>query len=195
MSKKLLDARQIILINDIKPLFKPISFNIVAGQHYQLVGMNGSGKSSLLNAIHSSIYDHGHIDYSISKKRIGYLPHSLSVYQQLTLLEQIELFKHLTKVPDYFDWCFETLIQKHLMHRTTLQMSQGERQRAALILVLCFSIELILLDEPYSHQDAEFKEKVMTVIKYLTKHNIAVIETVHKPYLNNDNVIKLESHL
>ena len=140
MSKKLLDARQIILINDIKPLFKPISFNIVAGQHYQLVGMNGSGKSSLLNAIHSSIYDHGHIDYSISKKRIGYLPHSLSVYQQLTLLEQIELFKHLTKVPDYFDWCLR-LIQKHLMHRTTLQMSQVKDTGCT---YLCFVFQLNL---------------------------------------------------
>lgn len=190
MSQILIEANQILLINDVKPLFKPVSFQLRQGLHYQLVGINGVGKSSLLRAIHSSVIDEGSVQYYINKNDIGYLPHNMTVYEQLTLEEQIKLFCGLTKVPNYFDRVLDMLIPQRLLKKQMNAMSQGEKQRACLVLLLCFPLKLVLLDEPSSHQDAEYREQVDIVIQLLLKEGIAVLETSHRPHL--DQVIVLE---
>lgn len=192
MSQILLEANQILLINDVKPLFNPISFKLCEGQHYQLVGINGIGKSSLLKAIHSSIFDEGSIEYYINKNDIGYLPHNMTVYEQLTLREQIKLFKGLTNVPNYFERVIEKLIPEHLLKKQMSTMSQGEKQRACLVLLLCFPLKLVLLDEPSSHQDSDYRETVNEVIQLLLDQGVSVLETSHRPHL--DKVIVLESY-
>ncbi|MDG2348752.1 MAG: ATP-binding cassette domain-containing protein [Gammaproteobacteria bacterium] len=192
MSQILLDAKQILLINDVRPLFCPISFEIMSGSRYQLVGINGVGKSSLLNALHSSVIDEGEIIYHISKNEIGYLPHKMKVYEQLTLSEQLNLFSSLSKTPSYCSQISSLLIPGHLMVKKLSQMSQGERQRACLLLLLCFPLKLVLLDEPSSHQDTHYKKNIEKVISVLLANGVSILETSHQASLNN--VIQLEPY-
>ena len=190
MSQILIEANQILLINDVKPLFNPVSFKLYEGQHYQLIGINGVGKSSLLKAIHSSVIDEGSIQYHINKDDIGYLPHNMAVYEQLTLDEQLKLFNSLSEVPEYFENIIEKLIPKQLLGKQMNAMSQGEKQRACLVLLLCFPLKIVLLDEPSSHQDTNFREHVNDIIQLLLAQGITILETTHRPHL--DNLIALE---
>lgn len=191
MSQLLLDAKQILLINDVNPLFIPVSFRLLSGERYQLVGVNGIGKSSMLKALHSSVVDGGEINYHISQKDIGYLPHKMKVYEQLTLSEQITLFKDLSYSPSYLTEIIDALIPKKLFQKQLSHMSQGERQRSSLILLLCFPLKLVLLDEPSSHQDTFYKKQTEYVMDVLQKNNVSILETVHKPTLTN--LITLEA--
>lgn len=190
MSQILLEAKQILLINEVRPLFEPISFTIKRSQRYQLVGINGVGKSSLLKAIHSSVIDAGEIIYNIKKAHIGYLPHKMQVYEQLTLAEQLALFRSITEVPNYLSSIIHLLIPPTLKNKNLLQMSQGERQRACLVLLLTFPLKLVLLDEPSSHQDESFKNSVESVIEILLDNDVSVLETSHKACLKQ--IIQLE---
>ena len=192
MSQILLDAKQILLINDVRPLFCPISFQIMSETRYQLVGINGVGKSSLLNALHSSIIDEGEIIYHVPKNDIGYLPHKMKVYEQLTLNEQLNLFSSLSKTPSYCSKISALLIPRHLMNKKLSQMSQGERQRACLLLLLCFPLKLVLLDEPSSHQDIHYKKQIETVLGVLLDNGVSILETSHQASLKK--VIQLEPY-
>lgn len=192
MSQILLEAKQILLINDVAPLFCPISFKIMQAQRYQLVGINGVGKSSLLNAMHSSVIDEGEIIYHISKSDIGYLPHKMKVYEQLTLNEQLELFANLTNVPAYCSKLKTLLIPKYLSTKRLVHMSQGERQRACLLLLLCFPLKLVLLDEPSSHQDLFYRKQIEKVMDVLLSNGVSILETSHHATL--DATIQLEPY-
>lgn len=190
MSNLLLDAQEIVLINDEMPLFIPVNFSIYAGNRYYLTGINGAGKSSLLKAIHSTIIDEGVMKYSINKSSIGYLPHRVVVYDCLTLSEHIGLYAKMGVQPDYFSWCQSKLVSERLLNKKFIQMSQGERQRCGFLLTLCFSVRLLLLDEPFSHQDNEHKNAVNDVIEKLLSKSIAVIETTHQTQVHNNIVLE-----
>ncbi|WP_028778884.1 ABC transporter ATP-binding protein [Shimazuella kribbensis] len=168
-----------------------INWQIQKGEHWCLVGLNGSGKTSILDLINGylwptsgeiSVLDQrfGEIDLRELRKKIGWV--STSMQQRLHGYETIENVvlsgKHasvgvyekveesdLEKVRDLLkDWdC------GHLQGRIYQTLSQGEKQKVLIGRALMASPELLILDEPCTGLDIFAREQVLQMIDQITK--------------------------
>ncbi|MEP6607773.1 MAG: ATP-binding cassette domain-containing protein [Burkholderiaceae bacterium] len=175
----------------LHPLLDRASLTIRAGDRIGLIGRNGTGKSSLLNAIAGRIeLDDGEI-----KRRDGLtialveqepvLPAAPTLRASLALRGQIDLHAHHD---DRERWRVEARLIEYL-HRLRLDeaadsasLSGGERKRGALALAFALAPDLMLLDEPTNHLDIDGITRIEELLAKLTSivitHDRAFLDRV-----------------
>jgi len=172
----------------LHPLLDRASLTVRAGDRIGLIGRNGTGKSSLLNAIAGRIdLDDGEI-----KKRDGVsialveqepvLPPAATLRLSLALRGDIDAHFH----DDRERWRIEARLIEY-MHRLGLdeaadpaQLSGGERKRGALALAFALSPDLMLLDEPTNHLDIDG----ITRIEELLAKQTSIVITHDRAFLD-----------
>lgn len=156
------------------------------GGNAALIGPSGCGKTTLLNLISGTLLPQegqllvdGTDLKSLSKserqefriKRIGLVPQNFELLDYLTVRENIllpfRISRALTLSPEKEQFC-ETLAERtgiapHL-EKFPDQLSQGERQRAAICRGLVTSPDLILADEPTGNLDPENQDSVVQLL-------------------------------
>lgn len=163
--------------NNLKCIAKDISFSIHERDKIGLIGLNGTGKSTLLKILASQEDYKGEI---IKKKdiRINYLPQIPSFQPQNTILEQVyEDVGH-----DVAEYEIKSILNRFqiINHSQPIsQLSGGQKKRVALAIALIKPCDLLLLDEPTNHLDHEMIEYLE---KYLTKFNRALVMITHDRY-------------
>lgn len=163
--------------NNLKCIAKDISFSIHERDKIGLIGLNGTGKSTLLKILASQEDYKGEI---IKKKdiRINYLPQIPSFQPQNTVLEQVyEDVGH-----DVAEYEIKSILNRFqiINHSQPInQLSGGQKKRVALAIALIKPCDLLLLDEPTNHLDHEMIEYLE---KYLTKFNRALVMITHDRY-------------
>ena len=163
--------------NNLKCIAKDISFSIHERDKIGLIGLNGTGKSTLLKILAGQEDYKGEI---IKKKdiRINYLPQIPSFQPQNTVLEQVyEDVGH-----DVAEYEIKSILNRLqiINHSQTInQLSGGEKKRVSLAIALIKPCDLLLLDEPTNHLDHEMIEYLE---KYLTKFNRALVMITHDRY-------------
>lgn len=163
--------------NNLKCIAKDISFSIHERDKIGLIGLNGTGKSSLLKILAGQEDYKGEI---IKKKdiRINYLPQIPSFQPQNTVLEQVyEDVGH-----DVAEYEIKSILNRFqiINHSQPIsQLSGGQKKRVALAIALIKPCDLLLLDEPTNHLDHEMIEYLE---KYLTKFNRALVMITHDRY-------------
>ena len=174
-------------------------FTFNKGEFYQIVAPSGIGKSTLINIIYGDRIDFdGELFFDeISTKRlkqkdwneirrtkISYVFQGLHLFEELTLLENIQLKNGLTKHVDETQikkWVEIVGLGKHL-NQKSVHLSYGQRQRIAVIRAFCQPFDFILLDEPFSHLDDENQNLLMDLIENeANKNNAGVIFTSLQP--------------
>lgn len=182
MSKPLIKASHITLLDEQGLLFKPVSFVLEAGAMLYLTGENGIGKSSLLKAIHQDLVDFGEVQYGVELKEIGWMPHHLPLYPSLNLKTHLDYFEKMVScVPGYFAEAKANLSCDHLLRTPFGRLSQGQKQRASLLALLHFPVKILLLDEPMSHQDKHHQIAMQAIIDLIIDSGVAVLQTTHQP--------------
>jgi ABC-type multidrug transport system ATPase subunit len=190
-----------ITINNISRHFEAIkavddvSFTIREGELFGLIGPDGAGKTTLLRMINSLIIPtSGSIslwgldpvkDYRTIRTIIGYMPGKFSLYQDLSVEENL----------DFFATVFGTTIQEnyHLIKdiysqiepfkkRKAGQLSGGMKQKLALSCALIHKPQLLILDEPTTGVDAVSRREFWEMLKRLKESNITII--VSTPYMD-----------
>lgn len=157
----LLVAENIGKAYGLKTLFENIGFGINEGDKIGLIGINGTGKSTLLKIIAGLVEpDSGSIT-TRRGLRISYLPQSPEFDDSLTLLENITYGKKAAD--DYRNITGEAIsmladIGLNDPSVSPSVLSGGQRKRAALIRTLLTESDLLVLDEPTNHLDAEMTE-------------------------------------
>lgn len=144
----------------------------VRGGNYMIEAASGTGKSSLCSFLFGARKDYeGKILFDgrdtrgftintwqeIRRRHIAYLPQELSLFPELTALENICLKAGLTGSADLErieEWLHELGIDSRA-HYPVGKMSVGQQQRVALIRSVCQPFDFLLLDEPVSHLDPE----------------------------------------
>jgi len=177
----LLSAEKITKSYSEKVLLNGISLYLNEGDKIGVIGVNGTGKSTLLNIIaQKEVPDSG----SISKNpgvRIEYLEQNPVWDEKLTLLEHVFLGTS-TALRQTKEYEAKMVLNKlGLTEYDTLisSMSGGQRKRAAIASALIHPCEVLILDEPTNHLD---NEMVQWLENYLARYTGAIIMVTHDRY-------------
>lgn len=173
----LITASSLTKYNGLKCIVDDVSFTINETDKVALIGINGTGKSTLLKMIAGTEDYQGNI---LRKKdiRISYLPQNPDFNDSNTVIEQVYEYVDKT-VPDYE---VKTILNKFgiFNHTQTIKaLSGGQQKRIALAITLLQPCDLLLLDEPTNHLDNQMIEYLE---KYLIRFNKALFMVTHDRY-------------
>lgn len=143
-----------------RKLFDEASFYLHEGEKVGVIGINGTGKSTLLKIMAGlEIPDEGQV-IKAANMMIHYLPQNLIFNEEDTVLESVQNMIHHHANED------ELVKAKAMMTRLgitdfeqkTSELSGGQRKRLALVSVLITPCDILILDEPTNHLDSEMAE-------------------------------------
>ncbi|MBW1810831.1 MAG: ABC transporter ATP-binding protein [Deltaproteobacteria bacterium] len=170
-----------------------ISLEVQHGENFGLLGPNGAGKTTTLNMIVGLLQpDGGYIEIDGAreitsaevKKRIGTAPQSLSLYDDMSAVENLSFFGRLyglagKKLAERIDW---TLSFSGLQDRQADRVktfSGGMKRRLNLACALVHDPTLLLLDEPTVGVDPQSRNHIFDSIEKLNSQGTTVIYTTH----------------
>ncbi|MEG1805126.1 MAG: ABC transporter ATP-binding protein [Clostridia bacterium] len=184
-----------ISVNNIYKSFKKlqvlngVSFTVLDGEIYALVGGNGTGKTTLLNII-SGIEKADVGDIRVENKDtraihaipnvIGYVQDVSSAFEYMTAEEYLQYLSSCARLEkdvakQRVDQLVEMFSMQPYMKRRISTYSKGMKQRLAIAAVLLGNPKVILLDEPTSALDTEAKENLKAIFEKLKKSGKSVI--------------------
>lgn len=177
----LLNADNISKSYTEKPLLRDISLSIHEGEKIGLIGVNGTGKSTLLRILAGvEEADSGKVTYT-NGIRISYLPQNPPFENDLTVEEQAIRYLHAMD-PSAEEFTCRSMLTKMGITDFTPKMGElsgGQRKRVAMAAVLAVNADLIVLDEPTNHMD---NDVIAWLEDYLTACRSAVFMITHDRY-------------
>ena len=179
-----------------KKVVSEISFELSPGDIYGLLGPNGAGKTTTFYIIAGLLSsDEGQImlsDEDIStipmhqrsKRGIKYLPQEPSIFQNLTVYENLyglaELsFNNKKDIDVFIDNSMEEFNLSKISDLKGRQLSGGQRRKVEIARTLAADPKIILLDEPFAGIDPIAIEDIKSVLTKLLKRNIGILITDH----------------
>ncbi len=171
-----------------------INLTISNNDYFTLMGHTGSGKSMLLKAIcglmqiqsGTILMDNQDITYLEPRFRnIGYVPQESGLFPHLNVQDNIIFSLRIKNVSKKDAICdvrkiVDFLQIEHLLKRSVINLSGGEKQKVALARALAKKPNLLLLDEPVSALDESTTYEICKILKDIqTEFNIATIHVCH----------------
>ncbi|MGB3079721.1 MAG: ABC transporter ATP-binding protein [Saprospiraceae bacterium] len=176
-----------------------VSFEVNKGELFGLIGPDGAGKTSILRMLTTLLLpDGGHAsvngldvvrDYKIIRNRIGYMPGKFSLYQDLTVEENLNFFATLfnTSIEENYNLIKDIYVQiEPFKNRRAGKLSGGMKQKLALCCALIHKPVVLFLDEPTTGVDAVSRKELWEMLKSLKKENITIL--VSTPYMDEANL-------
>ncbi len=177
------------------PALRGISFSCAEGEIFGLIGPDGAGKTSLFRILTTLILPNsGHAtmdgldiirDFKEIRKRVGYMPGRFSLYQDLTVEENMNLFASIfhTTVKENYHLVKEIYQQiEPFKHRRAGQLSGGMKQKLALSCALIHQPRMLLLDEPTTGVDAVSRKEFWDMLDRLKAQGLTIL--VSTPYMD-----------
>ena len=179
-----------------KKIVSKVSFEINKSDIFGLLGPNGAGKTSTFYIIAGLMNpDDGKITLSNkdisklpmhkrSKLGIKYLPQEPSIFQNLTVYENLlglaELsFKNKKDITDFVSNSIEEFGLSDITQLKGRQLSGGQRRKVEIARTLAAKPKIILLDEPFAGIDPIAIEDIKKVLKKLSDKGIGILITDH----------------
>lgn len=179
---------------DIKVL-KNVSLEVSKGELFGLIGPDGAGKTSLFRILTTLILaDSGTAtvngfdvisDYKKIRSQIGYMPGKFSLYQDLTVEENLNFFATLfnTSIEENYDLVKDIYQQiEPFKKRRAGKLSGGMKQKLALSCALIHRPTVLFLDEPTTGVDAVSRKEFWDMLKSLKAQGITIF--VSTPYMD-----------
>ena len=168
-----------------------VDLDIGRGELFGLIGHNGAGKSTLFKMMLGLIpatsgeilIDHASVSgsgFRAVRRKIGYLPENIVLYDNLTGLETLQFFSRLKGAP--LQDCAQALDRVGLTHAATRRVreySKGMRQRLGLAQALLGRPQILFLDEPTTGIDPEAIRDVYAILRGLRAEGVTVVLTSH----------------
>jgi ABC-type multidrug transport system ATPase subunit len=176
-----------------------ISFSVDEGELFGLIGPDGAGKTSIFRILTTLILvDKGNAavlgldvvnDYTAIRNIIGYMPGRFSLYQDLSVEENLNFFATIfnTTVQENYDLIAD--IYKHLepfKTRRAGKLSGGMKQKLALSCALIHKPKVLFLDEPTTGVDPVSRKEFWEMLKRLKAQGISIL--VSTPYMDEANL-------
>lgn len=162
-----------------------INLTIEKGKIIAILGADGSGKTTLLRVIIGLLcIDRGEISVlnfnpEISKKELvkmlGYMPQKFGLYEDLTVIENLNLYSKLKKAENNFDELLEFTNLKPFKNRLAKNLSGGMKQKLGLACALMGEPKLLVLDEPSVGVDPLSRIELLELVKKMINNKTTVI--------------------
>jgi ABC transport system ATP-binding/permease protein len=169
----LLNADKITKSYTELPLLSNISLSIHEGDKIGLIGVNGTGKSTLLKILAGKEDAEGGLITKTNGVRIGYLSQNPVLQQDLSVLEQVlqDVSANERESKEYECKTILTKLGITDFHQPVTHLSGGQKKRVAMAGILVSPVEILILDEPTNHLDNEMADWLE---RYLSKYPGAI---------------------
>ncbi len=201
------------LVREETNILNDVSLDMKAGEHWVILGKNGSGKTTILEMVNGYMFPSsgkvtvldqlfGTCDVREVRKRIGYI--SQSLFEKLSLSDPV---LEVVATGEYAYLRFYETIPQEVLVKAAAQLeriqlgalrnhllgtlSQGERKKVMLARALMLNPEILVLDEPCSGLDLYEREKLLTTIYGLGQEQIQMIYVTH----HIEEIIPLFTHV
>lgn len=177
------------------PALRGVSFSCAEGEIFGLIGPDGAGKTTLFRILTTLILPDGGSakvdsldileDFREIRKRVGYMPGRFSLYQDLTVEENMNLFASIfhTTVKENYHLVREIYQQiEPFKDRRAGQLSGGMKQKLALSCALIHQPRVLLLDEPTTGVDAVSRKEFWDMLDRLKAQGLTIL--VSTPYMD-----------
>jgi ABC-2 type transport system ATP-binding protein len=172
-----------------------VSFEVEKGALFGLIGPDGAGKTSIFRVLTTLLLPSAGTatvagynvvdDYKAIRKIVGYMPGKFSLYQDLTVEENLNFFATLfnTSVAQNYDLIKDIYVQiEPFKTRRAGKLSGGMKQKLALCCALIHSPKVLFLDEPTTGVDAVSRKEFWEMLKRLKEQGITIL--VSTPYMD-----------
>ena len=190
-----------VIINNISKSYtdvqalKNVSLKVNKGELFGLIGPDGAGKTTLFRILTTLLLaDSGTAtvngfdvvkNYKQIRRAIGYMPGKFSLYQDLTVEENLNFFATVfgTTVEENYDLIRDIYCQiEPFKNRRAGKLSGGMKQKLALSCALIHKPEILVLDEPTTGVDPVSRKEFWDMLMKLKKQNITIL--VSTPYMD-----------
>lgn len=172
-----------------------ISFSVNEGEIFGLIGPDGAGKTSIFRMLTTLLLpDSGSAtvngydtvkDYRQIRNRVGYMPGKFSLYQDLTVEENLNFFATVfnTTIAENYHLIEDIYVQiEPFKKRRAGQLSGGMKQKLALCCALIHKPTVLFLDEPTTGVDPVSRKEFWEMLKRLKAQGITIV--VATPYMD-----------
>ncbi len=171
---------------------KSVSVKLPSGKITGVIGPSGAGKTTLIRSIvgrlhfsEGEIIVFGELAGSANlRDRIGYMTQELSIYSDLTVIENLGYFAVMTGCPKneisrIVDDVLRAVELTNKSKNLVSNLSTGQKQRVSLAVALLGSPELLVLDEPTVGLDPVLRDRLWKLFNHLSKQGVTIIVTSH----------------
>ena len=195
----------VVSVSDIKKSYqdvqalKGVSFEVEKGEIFGIIGPDGAGKTTLFRILTTllladsgtAIVDGNDVvkQYKEIRRKVGYMPGRFSLYQDLSVEENLKIFATLfgTTIEENYHLVKAIYSQiEPFKDRKAGALSGGMKQKLALSCALIHEPVVLFLDEPTTGVDPVSRKELWDVLKDLKQHGVTIL--VSTPYMDEANL-------
>ena len=184
------------------PALRNVQLTAAPGACLALIGRNGAGKTTLLRTIAGfsrpgkgeiKIFGNSPRDTQ-TRRHMGFIGHGISVYDELSALENLTLFGKLYGLPEprktALEWLERTGLER-VKNGLVREFSRGMRQRLAVARAFLHGPKVLLLDEPFTALD----DRAIAVLQRLLREALAEGKTIVMSTHQLREALELATHV
>ena len=200
MNEKNIDTEYAVKVNNLEKRYgdfkavNKVSFQVKRGEIFGFLGPNGAGKSTTIRMLCGLIIptagEANILGFDVFKEaekikeHIGYMSQKFSLYEDLTVEENIDFYSGIYQIPkaekkDRKEWVIRMSGLEEYRNSLTSVLAGGWRQRLALGCALLHKPPVVFLDEPTSGVDPISRRKFWDLIYELAAEGVTIFVTTH----------------